>query len=123
MATKPDNGTLPIITKPYGGVEVEERKKTMSRGLSAEEIDKRNTIPTTNPVGEPLRILTEERYSENDTVVHYKPQHPNDPGPAASRPEVEGLVKEAQKITDRIGVKVTKNDPDYWGLASVMTEG
>lgn len=39
MATKPDNGTLPIITKPYGGVEVEERKKTMSRGLSAEEID------------------------------------------------------------------------------------
>lgn len=32
------------------------------------------------------------------------------------------LVKEAQKITDRIGVKVTKNDPDYWGLASVMTE-
>lgn len=122
MATKPDNGTLPIITKPYGGVEVEERKKTMSRGLSAEEIDKRNAIPTTNPVGEPLRILAEERYSENDTVIHYKPQHPNDPGPAASRPEVEGLVKEAQKITDRIGVKVTKNDPDYWGLASVMTE-
>ena len=27
-----------------------------------------------------------------------------------------------QKITDRIGVKVAPTDPDYWGLASVMTE-
>lgn len=45
MATKPDNGTLPIITKPYGGVEVEERKKTnVAHGLSAEELTKRNAI-------------------------------------------------------------------------------
>lgn len=37
-------------------------------------------------------------------------------------PLKEGVLREGQKITDRIGVKVAPTDPDYWGLASVMTE-
>lgn len=122
MTKKPDNGVLPRIERPYGGASVEERKEAMSRGLSAEEIAHRNVIPTTNSQGEPLRVIAEELYSENDTAVHYKPADPNDPGPATSLPEKKGIVKEGQKITDRIGVKVTTNDPEYWGLASVMTE-
>ena len=32
------------------------------------------------------------------------------------------ILKLGQKITDRIGVKVTVNDPEYWGLASVVTD-
>lgn len=32
------------------------------------------------------------------------------------------ILKLGQKITDRIGVKVTENDPEYWGLASVVTD-
>ena len=31
------------------------------------------------------------------------------------------ILKLGQKITDRIGVKVTVNDPEYWGLAGVVT--
>lgn len=29
------------------------------------------------------------------------------------------IIKLGQKITDRIGVKVTVDDPEYWGLAGV----
>lgn len=36
--------------------------------------------------------------------------------------ERELIRKLGQKITDRIGVKVTVNDPEYWGLASVVTD-
>lgn len=36
--------------------------------------------------------------------------------------ERELILKLGQKITDRIGVKVTVNDPEYWGLASVVTD-
>ncbi len=122
MTKVPDNGVLPKIERSYGGASVAERKETMTRELSAEEVAQRNTIPTTNPIGEPLRIIAPELYSENDTVLHYKPEEPNSPGPAASLPLKEGIIKEGQKITDRIGVKVSKNDPEYWGLASVMTE-
>ena len=32
------------------------------------------------------------------------------------------ILKLGQKITDRIGVKVTTEDPEYWGLASVITD-
>lgn len=32
------------------------------------------------------------------------------------------ILKLGQKITDRIGVKVTENDPEYWGLACVVTD-
>ncbi len=32
------------------------------------------------------------------------------------------ILKLGQKITDRIGVKVTENDPEYWGLAGVVTD-
>lgn len=32
------------------------------------------------------------------------------------------ILKLGQKITDRIGVKVTVNDPEYWGLAGVLTD-
>ncbi len=44
-----------------------------------------------------------------------------------SIPECEGPVREkiiqlGQMITDRIGVKVTKDDPEYWGLAGVVTD-
>lgn len=34
----------------------------------------------------------------------------------------ELILKLGQKITDRIGVKVTVDDPEYWGLASVVTD-
>lgn len=122
--TKPAvNGVLTTVDRPYGGATVQERKAAMSSGLTAEEIAARNTIPTVNAAGEPLRVISEERYSENDTVVFYKPEHPNDPGPAThTQPLKEGVLREAQKITDRLGVKVKPEDPEYWGLASVMTE-
>lgn len=32
------------------------------------------------------------------------------------------ILKLGQMITDRIGVKVTVNDPEYWGLAEVLTD-
>ena len=32
------------------------------------------------------------------------------------------ILKLGQKITDRIGVKVTTKDPEYWGLAGVITD-
>ena len=35
--------------------------------------------------------------------------------------ERELILKLGQKITDRIGVKVTTKDPEYWGLAGVIT--
>lgn len=34
----------------------------------------------------------------------------------------ELILQLGQKITDRIGVKVTTEDPEYWGLASVVTD-
>ena len=110
------------VKNPYGGVKVEDRKEAMKAGLSAEDIAKRNTIPTTAPDGKPLRSLAPEYYSECDTTTHYKPENPNDPGPASASPLKPGVLKLAAKITDRIGVKETPNEPDYWGLASVVTE-
>ena len=115
MAKKAENGKITKIEKPYGGSTVKERKAAMSRGLTEEELKARNTIPETNPAGEPHRIIAEELYSENDTFVPYKPDAPNDPGPAAHEPLKEGVLREGQKITDRIGVKVAPTDPDYWG--------
>lgn len=122
MAKKADNGTLPKITRPFGGASVQERKEAMGRSLSAEEKEQRNKIPQTNPAGGPHRIIAEELYSENDTFVPYHPSDPDQPGPAASEPLKPAVLKEGQKITDRMGVKVTPDDPDYWGLASVMTD-
>ncbi len=122
MTKKPDNGTMTQVKEPFGGSTVEKRKAAMARGLSPEEIAARNVIPTTAPNGEPLRIIAEEVYSENDTFTHYKPADPNGVGPATAEPLKPTVVKEGQKITDRIGVKVTPEDPEYWGLGSVMTE-
>lgn len=34
----------------------------------------------------------------------------------------ELILKLGQKMTSRIGVKVTENDPEYWGLAGVITD-
>ena len=34
----------------------------------------------------------------------------------------ELILKLGQKITDRIGHKVTADDPEYWGLACVVTD-
>ena len=122
MTRTPDNGVMTKITEPYGGSTVQERKAAMSRGLTDDEIARRNVIPTKNAAGEPLRIIAEEVFSENDTYTAYKPAQPNDPGPASLQPVKAGVLREGQKITDRIGVKVSQNDPDYWGLASVMTD-
>ena len=36
--------------------------------------------------------------------------------------EREKILKLGQMITDRIGHKVTVEDPEYWGLASVVTD-
>ena len=32
------------------------------------------------------------------------------------------ILKLGQMITDRVGVKVTVDDPEYWGLAEVLTD-
>ncbi len=122
MAKQADNGTLPKITRSFGGATVEERKEAMGRELDASERARRNRIPETNPAGGPHRIIAEELYSENDTFVPYHLADPNQPGPAASEPLKPAVLKEGQKITDRLGVKVKPDDPDYWGLASVMTD-
>ncbi|SDA69547.1 NADPH-dependent glutamate synthase beta chain [Lachnospiraceae bacterium G11] len=37
-------------------------------------------------------------------------------------PPNEKILKLAQKITDRIGHKVTTDDPEYWGLRCVLTD-
>ncbi len=122
MAKKANNGALTKVKEPFGGSTVEERKIAMRRGLTDAEIAERNIIPKTAPSGEPHRIIAEELYSENDTFTPYHPEEPNAAGPAASEPLKPTVLAEGQKITDRIGVKVAPTDPEYWGLASVMTE-
>ena len=122
MAKPAENGTLTVVEEPYGGSTVEERKQAMLEGLTPEEIAERNAIPTAAPNGEPHRVIVPELYSENDTFTAYCPAQPNDPGPAAALPLKPGVLAEAQKITDRIGVKVQPESPEYWGLASVMTD-
>ena len=122
MTREPDNGTMTRVSEPYGGSTVEQRKAAMLRGMTEQERAARNEIPTTTPNGEPHRVIAEERYSENDTFTHYKPAKANDPGPATYGPKKPGVLREGQKITDRIGVRVKPTDPDFWGLASVMTE-
>jgi len=122
MTRKPFNGTITRIAEPYGGSTVKQRKDAMLRGIGDEERVERNRIPDRAPNGDPHRIIAEEAFSENDTFVHYCPGAPDAPGPASREPLRPGVLREGQKITDRIGVKVTPEDPDYWGLASVMTE-
>lgn len=113
-----------LITRPYGGATVEERKAAMSSRLTEEEIAARNEVPTdTNPHnGEPLRVIAEEYFSENDTATHWKPENPDDPAPPSFEPLKPGVLETAQKVTNRLMVKITQEDPDYWGLATVMTE-
>jgi len=60
MPKKADNGTLTIITEPYGGSTVDERKAAMLRDLTSDEIAARNVIPATAPNGEPHRVIAEE---------------------------------------------------------------
>ena len=108
--------------RPYGGASVEERAEAMRGDLSDEEIAARNVIPTTAPNGDDHVIIAEEYFSENDTATHWKPAAPDDPGPAAREPLKPGVLKEARKITDRIGHKAQQDDPDYWGLAAAMTD-
>lgn len=90
--------------------------------LTDEEIAARNVIPATNPAGEPHCIIADEYFSENDTFTQWVPTDPDQPGPAASEQLKPTVLSEAQKISDRIGNKTKVTDPDYWGLASVMTE-
>ena len=111
--------------RDYGGASVEERAEVMRSQLTDEEIAKRNVIPTTNTGGEELRIIADEYFSENDTATHWKPATPNEaPDQGPLKP---GVLREGKKITDRIPVKLgmeklDATKPDYWGLASVMTE-
>ena len=90
--------------------------------LTPEEREARNRIPTTNPAGEPHRILAEEYFSEVDSYVPWRPSEPNEPGPAAAEPLKPHVLELGAKVTDRIGVKAAPTEPDYWGLASVMTD-
>ena len=113
--------------RDFGGASVEDRAEAMRAGLTDEEIAARNVIPTATPNGEPHRMLAEEYFSENDTATHWKPATPDEPGPAASEPLKPGVLREGVKITDRIPIKMhlkkaTQDDPEYWGLAAVMTE-
>ena len=122
-----ERGKTERPTRAYGGVSVDERAEAMRAGLTDEEIAARNVIPTTTPDGKPHRIIAEEYFSENDTATHWKPATPDEPGPAAHETLKPGVLREGVKITDRIPVKlhlhkVTADDPEYWGLAAVMTE-
>ncbi len=125
-ATRP-NGKTGRPQRAYGGASVDERAEAMRAGLTDEEVAARNVIPTTTPNGEPFRMIAEEYFSENDTATHWKPATPDEPGPAASEPLKPGVLREGVKITDRIPIKLhlrkaTEKDPEYWGLAAVMTE-
>lgn len=122
MAKPADNGVLTVVEGAFGGSTVAERKEAMLEGLTPEEVEARNTIPALAPDGSPHRVIAPELYSENDTFVPMRPAQPNDPGPASQQPLKGEVLSEAQKITDRIGVKVQPTDPEYWGLASVMTD-
>lgn len=42
--------------------------------------------------------------------------------PHYEEPARESIIKLGQMLTDRVGVKVTKDDPEYWGLAGVITD-
>ena len=95
---------------------------TMRGTLTDEEIAARNVIPATNPAGEPHRILAEEYMSEVDTFTTWVHDDRDEPGPAAGELLKPGVLREAHKISDRVGNKTKPTDPDYWGLASVMTE-
>ena len=118
----------------YGGASVEERAEVMRAGMTDEEITARNVIPTSCSNGQPHRVLAEEFFLENDEATHWKPESEvdwksgmNTPGPASSLEHKPGVLREAKKITDRIPTKIgleklTYDSPDYWGLASVMTE-
>ncbi len=113
--------------RAFGGASVDDRAEAMRAGLTDEDIAARNVIPTTTPNGEPHHIIAEEYFSENDTATHWKPATPDDPGPAACEPLKPGVLREGAKITDRIPIKLhlhktTPEDPEYWGLAAVMTE-
>ena len=113
--------------RAFGGASVDDRAKAMRAGLTDEDIAARNVIPTTTPNGEPHHIIAEEYFSENDTATHWKPATPDDPGPAAYESLKPGVLREGAKITDRIPIKLhlhktTPEDPEYWGLAAVMTE-
>lgn len=46
----------------------------------------------------------------------FTPQHKGEANPSKK------LLKLAQKITDRIGHKVTADDPEYWGIACLVTD-
>ena len=64
------------------------------------------------------RRLDREKYLEYVYPEH-KPDH--------SKPERESIVKLGKMITDRIpqklGIKkITRDDPEYWGLAGVVTD-
>ena len=100
---------------------VDMNENPMRGDLTDEEIAARNVIPTTNPAGEPLRVIAEEYFQEVDTFTTWTNDDRDTPGPAASEPLKPAVLATAAKITDRIGNKTGQNDPDYWGLASVMT--
>ncbi len=95
---------------------------SMRGSLTDEELAARNVIPTTNPAGEPHRMLAEPYYSEVDTFTEWIPADPDQPGPVAFEPLKPSVLKTSANVTDRIGVKAAPTEPDYWGLATLMTE-
>ena len=42
--------------------------------------------------------------------------------PRPDRPPRENLLKLGSMITNRIGLKTTVDDPEYWGLDNVLTD-
>ena len=50
-----------------------------------------------------------------DEYLDYRPEPTGKP----FRPKLAEL---GQMITNRIGVKVTQDDPEYWGLDAIMTD-
>ena len=66
--------------------------------LTDEEIAARNVIPTTNPAGEPHRIIADEYFSDRTiTFTQWVPTDPDQPGPAAYEQLKPTVLSEAQK--------------------------
>ncbi|WP_327196222.1 FAD-dependent oxidoreductase [Olsenella urininfantis] len=102
-------------------------RQTMSARLSEAEIQARNELPTCVSNGDPFRVIAEEVQVEHADATHWRHEDEGGVGPAAHAPLKPGVLREVSKVTDRIPKKLglenmSENDPEYWGIASVMTE-
>ena len=101
-----------IDVLPYFDFDLEECKKRVLKLNPDMKI-----IPISARTGEGMDEwidwLKEETSSWNES---------NEKGVKEMKEERKLILKLGQMITDRVGVKVTVEDPEYWGLAEVLTD-